>query len=258
MWADFCCRAVWNCFLFLLHGKQHLEIKRRFNCKRRRKCVVRRLSVSSLVSLQISSLQKAEMEAIKHLWHPYIGVEFLPSLIFTDSSYPSTFLCENSKREFVFIQWFHWNWSCKHIYFPYFWPRVFSTDSLLSCCAFVVLGSKYLWLPVALWVTHHCFWLYVLIYFTGNSFGIWFSFSVAALTSKGSLVLMPESSTEEITVCPGKYPTVILLNFWYLFTFSCLLIFLWLFKPTLWRFVCNWYVYVHVSTLVYVYTYRCF
>lgn len=33
VWADFRCRAVWNCILFLLLGKPHLEIKKKFNCK---------------------------------------------------------------------------------------------------------------------------------------------------------------------------------------------------------------------------------
>lgn len=32
VWADRC-RAVWNCILFLLLGKPHLEIKKKFNCK---------------------------------------------------------------------------------------------------------------------------------------------------------------------------------------------------------------------------------
>lgn len=40
-----------------------------------------------------------------------------------------------------------------------------------------------------------------------DSLGVWFFFSIAALTSKRSLVLMPESSAEEITVCPGKQLT---------------------------------------------------
>jgi hypothetical protein len=53
----------------------------------------------------------------------------------------------------------------------------------------------------------------VLIYFTGNSLEVWFFFRIAALTSKRSLVLMPESSAEEITVCPGKHPSIILLDF---------------------------------------------
>lgn len=55
------------------------------------------------MSLQISNLQKAEVEAIKHHWHSYIGVEFLSSLVFIDSPYPSTFLCKDSKRGFF---WF--------------------------------------------------------------------------------------------------------------------------------------------------------
>lgn len=89
--------------------------------------------------------------------------------------------------------------------------------SLLIPCFPVVL----LWywtagirLPVALLMTHRCFWSCVLIHFTGNSLGVWFFFSIAALTSKRDSVFMPENSAEEVTVCPGKHPTMISLNFW--------------------------------------------
>lgn len=103
MWTDFCCEIVWNCISFLLFGKLHLEIKRKYNCKVMESwCFVRRISMSSLLSLHVCSLKKAEMEAVKHLWHFYVGVEFLSSVILADNVYLTTFLCEDSKRESSF------------------------------------------------------------------------------------------------------------------------------------------------------------
>ena len=80
-----------------------------------------------------------------------------------------------------------------------------------------------------------------------------FVFSIAALTNKRSLVLMPESSAEEITVCPGKY-TMTLLNFWYyLSAFSFLLNFLAV-QTILRSVMCDLCVYVFIAS---VYTHTC-
>ena len=80
-----------------------------------------------------------------------------------------------------------------------------------------------------------------------------FVFSIAALTNKRSLVLMPESSAEEITVCPGKY-TMTLLNFWYyLSAFSFLLNFLTV-QTILRSVMCDLCVYVFIAS---VYTHTC-
>lgn len=170
------------------------------------------------MSLQISSLQKAEMETLKHLWHPFIGMEFLSSVIFIDSLYPSTFLCEDYKRVFFSFR----DFTGTKVVSMFVSPVSGLEFSLLISCFPVVLfwyWTAGIRLLVALSMTHHCFRCCILIYFIENSLGVWFFFSIAALTGKRSLVLMPESSAEEITVCPGKQPTMILLTFWSLAIF---------------------------------------
>lgn len=162
--------------------------------------------------LQISSFQKAEMEAIKHFWHPYIGVDFLSSLVFTDSPYPSTFLCEDSKRGFFSFS----DFTAIKVISMFIFPISGLEFSLLIPCfpdVFLWYWTAGIRLPVALWMTNRCFWpcfwfILLVIYLGFGSF-----YSIAALTGKRSSVLMPESSAEEITVCPGKYSTVILPSF---------------------------------------------
>lgn len=139
-------------------------------------------------------------------------------MIFIDSPYPSTFLCEDSRRVFFSYR----DFTGTKVVSVFISPINGLEFSRLIPCFPVVLFWHWtagIRLLVALWVTHDCFRCCVLIYFIGNSLGVWFFFSIAALTSKRSLVLMPESSAEEITVCPGKHPTVTLLTFWSLAIF---------------------------------------
>lgn len=141
---------------------------------RKNEWVVKRIFISSLTSLQISSLLKIEMEAIEHIWHPYIGVRFLSSVVFIDNPYAPAFLCWLQKG-ILFIQWFHWNWSCSILVFP-----LTGLEFSLQIPCFPVVLLWYwtggMTLLVALWMIHHCFWPCVLIYFNGNSLEVCFFF----------------------------------------------------------------------------------
>lgn len=80
--------------------------------------------------------------------------------------------------------------------------------SLLCFCDIGQQVSDYLWLCERLTIAFGPVFWFILL---GIHLGFDSFFSIAALTSKRSSAFMPKSSVEEITVCPGKYPTVFLL-----------------------------------------------